>query len=88
MGELPASSAFRRAAMVESIGSSPRIEGNAITDPAVEQMLSRLFTNPEGSFSPKDEQEAGMPINGENTFMARHPIHCTYPRTASGFVYV
>jgi Fic family protein len=60
MGELPAQKrlSLRRAAMVESVGSSMRIEGNPITDPAVEQVLSRLSMNPEGSFSPKDEQQA------------------------------
>jgi Fic family protein len=60
MGELPAQKrlSLRRAAMVESVGSSMRIEGSAITDPAVEQVLSRLSANPEGSFSTKDEQEA------------------------------
>ena len=60
MGELPPQKrlSLRRAAMVESVGSSMRIEGNAITDPAVEQVLSRLSISPEGSFSTKDEQEA------------------------------
>ena len=60
MGELPPQKrlSLRRTAMVESIGSSMRIEGSAITDPAVEQVLSRLSMSPEGSFSTKDEQQA------------------------------
>ena len=47
-------SALRRVAMIESIGSSTRIEGSKLSDREVERLLSGLRTQ---SFATRDEQE-------------------------------
>ncbi len=47
-------SSLRRVATIESIGSSTRIEGSALSDREVERLLSNLETR---SFSTRDEQE-------------------------------
>lgn len=47
-------SALRRVATIESIGSSPRIEGSKLSDREVEQLLSNLEIK---SFATRDEQE-------------------------------
>src|SRR3954449_1385592 len=82
MPELPQQkrSSLRQAAMIEGVGSSMRIEGRAITDPEVEQVVSALSTNPEGSFSTNEEQEAaGHAQLMEKIFSSWHDI----PFTAS-----
>jgi Fic family protein len=49
-------SALRRVATIESIGSSTRIEGSALSDREVEQLLSKLEIK---AFATRDEQEVG-----------------------------
>ena len=46
--------ALRRVAMIESIGSSTRIEGSQLSDREVEQLLSKLDIK---KFDSRDEQE-------------------------------
>jgi Fic family protein len=48
-------SALRRVAMIESIGSSTRIEGSKLSDREVERLLANLEIK---SFATRDEQEA------------------------------
>lgn len=45
---------LRRVATIESVGSSTRIEGSALSDAEVERLLARLEI---GSFTSRDEQE-------------------------------
>jgi hypothetical protein len=47
-------SALRRVATIESIGSSTRIEGSALSDRDVERLLSNLEIR---SFATRDEQD-------------------------------
>jgi Fic family protein len=47
-------SALRRVATIESVGSSTRIEGSALTDPEVQHLLSNLDIR---TFENRDEQE-------------------------------
>lgn len=56
LGTLPPDrlSALRRAATIESIGSSTRIEGSTLSDREVEQLLSNLEIK---SLATRDEQE-------------------------------
>jgi len=49
-------SALRRVATIESIGSSTRIEGSALSDREVEQLLLKLEIK---TFATRDEQEVG-----------------------------
>lgn len=49
-------SALRRVAAIESIGSSTRIEGSALSDREVERLLSKLEIK---TFATRDEQEVG-----------------------------
>jgi Fic family protein len=57
-------SALRRAATIESIGSSTRIEGNKLSDRDVEKLLSVIEIQ---TFNTRDEQEvAGYAAVMEN----------------------
>jgi Fic family protein len=59
-------SALRRVATIESIGSSTRIEGSALSDSAVEKLLANLSIR---SFATRDEQEvAGYAETMERIF--------------------
>lgn len=60
MGELAPEKRLplRQGAMVETVGSSMRIEGSSITDAQVEHVLGALSTDPNRSFSTSWEQEA------------------------------
>ena len=67
--------ALRRVATIESIGSSTRIEGSALTDPEVEQLLSRLEIK---KFASRHEQEvAGYAEVMETVFSAWPDIGVT-----------
>ncbi len=60
--------ALRHVAMIESIGSSTRIEGSKLSDREVERLLSNLAI---GSFASRDEQEvAGYAEVMETVFQA------------------
>jgi Fic family protein len=67
--------ALRRIATIESIGSSTRIEGSALTDREVEQLLGRLEIK---QFSNRDEQEvAGYAETLETVFRAFGDLRLT-----------
>jgi len=67
--------ALRRIATIESIGSSTRIEGSALTDREVEDLLGRLEIR---QFSNRDEQEvAGYAETLETVFQAFSDLRLT-----------
>jgi Fic family protein len=67
--------ALRRAATIESIGSSTRIEGSKLSDRGVERLLSNLEIK---SFETRDEQEvAGYAAVMELTFQSWSEIGLT-----------
>ena len=57
-------SRLRRVATIESIGSSTRIEGAALSDRDVEQLLANIEV---GSFATRDEQEVAGYADAMNT---------------------
>ncbi|MDR2891724.1 MAG: Fic family protein [Deltaproteobacteria bacterium] len=68
-------SALRRVATIESIGSSTRIEGSALSDSEVEALLSNLVIR---SFTTRDEQEvAGYADTMEQIFQSWEYIPLT-----------
>ena len=60
-------SSLRRVATIESIGSSTRIEGSALSDREVERLLSNLEIR---SFTTRDEQEVAGYADVMNTVFA------------------
>ncbi len=68
-------SALRRVATIESVGSSTRIEGSALSDRDVEKLLANLAL---GSFATRDEQEvAGYAETMERIFESFEHISLT-----------
>ena len=68
-------SALRRVATIESVGSSTRIEGSALSDSDVEKLLANLAI---GSFVTRDEQEvAGYAETMERIFESFEHISLT-----------
>ena len=68
-------SALRRVATIESVGSSTRIEGSALSDRDVEKLLANLAI---GSFVTRDEQEvAGYAETMERIFESFEHISLT-----------
>lgn len=68
-------SALRRVATIESVGSSTRIEGSALSDSDVEILLSNLSI---GTFATRDEQEvAGYAETMEQIFQSWEHIPLT-----------
>lgn len=68
-------SALRRVATIESVGSSTRIEGSALSDRDVEKLLANLAM---GSFVTRDEQEvAGYAETMERIFESFEHISLT-----------
>ncbi|PKN41024.1 MAG: Fic family protein [Deltaproteobacteria bacterium HGW-Deltaproteobacteria-18] len=68
-------SALRRVATIESVGSSTRIEGSALSDSDVEKLLANLAI---GSFATRDEQEvAGYAETMERIFKSFDHISLT-----------
>ena len=73
-------SALLRVAMIESIGSSTRIEGSKLSDREVERLRSNLQIQ---KFSTRDEQEVvGYAKIMELVFSSCKTLHS--PRTTSG----
>jgi Fic family protein len=62
--------ALRKVATVESVGSSTRIEGATLSDPAVETLLANLET---GSFMSRDEQEVAGYAAAMDLVFESHP---------------
>ena len=68
-------SRLRHVAIIESVGSSTRIEGARLSDPEVEQLLSAVEV---GSFATRDEQEvAGYADTMNTVFTAWEVIDLT-----------
>lgn len=68
-------SALRRVATIESVGSSTRIEGSALSDSDVAKLLANLVI---GSFVTRDEQEvAGYAETMERIFESFEHISLT-----------